>query len=331
MAANPYQPLSQVLQQAHETIISPHAPLLEPQFQFTANNASYAMNPGQPPTANQLPVPHPYHPPNIYSTPSPPPVNPANIQQPAFTVPHDAFSARNVTMDMLFATINTMNQRLERFDSILNVKLAKLDLIETLSQKFDNFEKSICEIRNEIEKIKEVQNKNSETLEDEEQHHREIEHRVSFLERRNAELDRENYELKEDFLKLQSHSMKYNLIFSGIKQPDGEAENTENVLRTFIEKELEIPDVADIQFQNVHRLKDRRNGKPRSIIARFANFKDHERVLKVVPDKLKNKPDFSVNKQYPAEISDRRKDLLPKFKEFKRQGRNGKMVTINVM
>jgi hypothetical protein len=38
--------------------------------------------------------------------------------------------------------------------------------------------------------------------------------------------------------------------------------------------ELEIPDADQINFQNVHRLRKRNDGKPRNIIARFTHYKD---------------------------------------------------------
>ncbi|CAG2208234.1 unnamed protein product [Mytilus edulis] len=103
---------------------------------------------------------------------------------------------------------------------------------------------------------------------------------------------------------------------------DDDHEDTEAVINNFIEKELEIPNADLIQFQNVHRLRKRRDGKPRNIIARFTNYRDHERVRKSVPNKLKSKPQFSVNQQYPTEISNRRKALIPKLKELQRRDKH---------
>jgi uncharacterized membrane protein len=39
-------------------------------------------------------------------------------------------------------------------------------------------------------------------------------------------------------------------------------EETEAVLKEFIKTELEIPDADQINFQNVHRLRKRNDGKP---------------------------------------------------------------------
>jgi hypothetical protein len=139
------------------------------------------------------------------------------------------------------------------------------------------------------------------------------------LERHNQYLETENKNLREDFLRLKTHSMKYNLIYGGIEQTQ-EYENTEEVFVNFMRTELGIDDANRINFQNVHRLSRRNDGKPRNIIARFANYSDHERVLKEVPKALKNKERFSVNQQYPSEIDDRRRALFPDFKYLQRQG-----------
>ncbi|CAC5396630.1 unnamed protein product [Mytilus coruscus] len=146
--------------------------------------------------------------------------------------------------------------------------------------------------------------------------------RIDFVNEFGRKLHRRNQyrknQLKEEYLKLQSHSMKYNLIFGGIIQTD-EEEDTETILKNFIKTELDIPDADEIDFQNVHRLRPRRDGKSRNTIARFTHYKDHERVKKVVPQKLKLKPRFTVNQQYPTEISNRRQKLFPKLKELHRR------------
>ena len=120
--------------------------------------------------------------------------------------------------------------------------------------------------------------------------------------------------------------MKYNLIFTVIPHSNGHEENTDVVLREFLNSELGISDANEIPFQNVHRLGARPDGKERSIIARFTRYNDHERVRKAASEKLKNKPAFSVYQQYPREIYNRRKLLIPKLKELQRQKCKAKLV-----
>jgi hypothetical protein len=48
--------------------------------------------------------------------------------------------------------------------------------------------------------------------------------------------------------------MKYNLMFTVIPHSNGHEENTDVVLREFLNSELGISDANEIPFQNVHRL-----------------------------------------------------------------------------
>jgi len=129
----------------------------------------------------------------------------------------------------------------------------------------------------------------------------------------------ENNELKEQRLEMKSYGMQYNLIFGGIPE-NRDDENTEEVLTNLIVTQLEI-DTSEIKFHNVHRLMARRDRKPRNIIAKFVCNKDHENVKK-----LKVKPQFSINQQYPMEIADRRKELFPKMRALRAEGRHVKLV-----
>ncbi|CAC5381880.1 unnamed protein product [Mytilus coruscus] len=245
---------------------------------------------------------------------------------PSQPFPASTDSARtHITMEMLFSSINIMNQRLERFDFEFTDRFSKLD--KKLDERFGTIDRNLAGMRQEIDEIKETQKNHEDILKTEEKHHHEISDRMRMVENYTQDIEIDSNNLREDFLKLQSHSMKYNLIFGGIPQTDDDDhEDTEAVIKNFIEKELEIPSAELIQFQNVHRLRKRRDGKPRNIIARFTNFRDHERVRKSVPNKLKSKPQFSVNQQYPTEISNRRKALIPKLKDFQRRGTKASLI-----
>ncbi|CAC5411138.1 unnamed protein product [Mytilus coruscus] len=226
--------------------------------------------------------------------------------------------------------MSVMNQKLENVNNtntVLHQQLQKLDLLEDISKKLQIFEKNMREMKIEINNMKATQEQQARTLAKEENHHHIIEDRVKSMEQVNTYLENENFELKEQFLRLQKHSMKYNLIFSGIKEQENESkEDTESVIKNFIATELEIRDANTIAFQNVHRLRPRNDGKPINIIARFSQYDDHQRVLRAVPEKLKHKSCYSVQQQYPAEINERRRALVPKLKEFQRARRNARII-----
>ena len=126
----------------------------------------------------------------------------------------------------------------------------------------------------------------------------------------------------QDLLKLQTHSMKYNLIFEGLNETEGE--NTETVIKEFIKTELKIEN--EISFQNVHRLRKTQDRTPRAILARFTRYSDHDLVIKAVPENLRGKHYYKVYQQYPRDIADRRKGLYPKLREYRRQERRAQIV-----
>jgi len=316
------QPFSQILQQAHDSYISPNVSFNGSPTQQHSNNMTFPVNP------NSL-VMHPFIPPYpqlpiIHSTPqpsaSPPPIQHSTYQQQP-SVPPDI----HASLQMLFQNFTDMNRRFDFLDTFMKEKLSKLDVIDKLNDKFDKFEKELVEMKSEINEIKNIQNTHKEIIDHEEQHHHEVADRMQTLERRSFDLEHENDELRENLLKMQTHSMKYNLIFGGISDKNCETENTEIVLKHFLQTELEITGVEDIEFQNVHRLRTRKNGKPRNIIARFTNYRDHEKVRQAA-SKLKGKPELTISQQYPPEIGDRRRKLYPKLKEFQRQGKRATMV-----
>ena len=75
-------------------------------------------------------------------------------------------------------------------------------------------------------------------------------------------------ELLSKNLYLESYSRRENIKFFSI--PEEEGENTEDILREFMERELGYRDARSVEFQRVHRINRGRNVHgPRPIIARF--------------------------------------------------------------
>jgi len=80
---------------------------------------------------------------------------------------------------------------------------------------------------------------------------------------------------------------------------------------------LKVP--GDIPLHVAHRLRKRRDRRPRSIVAKFEHRNDRDRVLEVVKTGVLNETDFSVNEQYPMAINELRQALLPKLREENRK------------
>ncbi|VDH95233.1 Hypothetical predicted protein [Mytilus galloprovincialis] len=236
-----------------------------------------------------------------------PPFVPSSVQT------ESLIPIQNITPQMIYSNINDTNHRLQRLEHVMNDKLSKLDLLDMFAEKFEKFENHISKVSNEINDVRNVQQKHSQTINKQENHHHQIEDRVRNLERSNKKLESENFELKETFLELQSHSMKYNLIFGGIRNQDGYEENTEEVLRFFFRKKWKF---LMLEIYNSKMYTDLVSG----LTAR------NEALLPVLLDSVIMSVLTEQLRQYPREINDRRKKLTPKLKEFKRQRRHAKLV-----
>lgn len=55
---------------------------------------------------------------------------------------------------------------------------------------------------------------------------------------------------------------------------EGEDEDTEEVLRAFMQRELGFMDATNLEFQRVHCIGKERDSKPRLILARFLRYRD---------------------------------------------------------
>ena len=85
------------------------------------------------------------------------------------------------------------------------------------------------------------------------------------FDQKSKEVIRENKELKDSVLYLKCSSIKYNLVFTGIKEHRNE--DTEQVLRQFLSVELGLDEW--FEFSNVHRFGRYYRNKQRPVVARF--------------------------------------------------------------
>ena len=272
----------------------------------------HGVNPPPPNYAPPPPVPH--------IPPSPtPPVSPPPIPYPppsVSPVPHSTPTSMHYPQ-------NSIASSLERQIIDMNNKLSKLDLLDnilhrlaSLEQQYTGFQHDLARMRTEVQVVTAKTDQNHE-------HCNYVSDKVTVLENRNKELAESNYELREEIHRLQTRSMKDNLLFSGLPEtpsPDGheDAQQTEIIISDFIKNKLQINE--DIPLQVAHRLKRRRDGRPRSIVAKFERRKDRERVLRAVKTGILNGTNLSVNEQFPAAISQRRQELLPKLREERAKG-----------
>ena len=133
---------------------------------------------------------------------------------------------------------------------------------------------------------------------------------IKLIEQKHQQLEEKNSEL-EDI------SRRNNLRFSGFtgKVEGADSwEESENLIRKFIERNLEM-ESNDITIERAHRTGCKINGK-------FLNYKDKDAVLNQYRQKQLWKDNIYVNEDY----SEHTADLFEQAKEIRQSGKSAKAV-----
>lgn len=147
------------------------------------------------------------------------------------------------------------------------------------------------------------------------------------------QLNKANLDLEEQKrrnIKLEAQSRRNNIKFFNVpeSETDGSNKGTEKVLKNLLRNELKMSkDAVDhLEFERVHRIPTRRNtdqadaNKPRPIIAKMSFFKDKGRIFQHVKN-INPTLKIGVADDFPKEIEDMRKELLPVLKKAKKQNK----------
>ena len=136
--------------------------------------------------------------------------------------------------------------------------------------------------------------------------------------------EQENRVLKEQLLQQESYTRRDNLLFLGIQEQHNE--NSEETVRTLLRSSLGLSDetVKTILISRCHRVGKKKSSHPRPIIARFLI---HSQKMWVWQKRftLKETP-YLIKEDFPREIQNRRKLMLPLYNEAKRRDRTTKIV-----
>ena len=143
------------------------------------------------------------------------------------------------------------------------------------------------------------------------------------MEGRLIRAEKEIQDLKEQQLMSEARSMRDNLIFYNITEPT--QENPETTLNNFLKDEMKVndDDLKKIKFDRVHRIGKKEKTKTRPLIAKFNPSSGKGLVLSHAKNLNKEKK-FGVNEQLPRELEERKKHLLPQYREARSQDKKPK-------
>ena len=208
-----------------------------------------------------------------------------------------------------------------QFQSQINRKLSEVD---SKLKILDQLEKKVETVENEISKMWSEIRVNHKEYDSKINHIGERVHGIEFSNSEAQEkldnLTKENDKLKDSLVYLQSQSMRNNLIFCNIEEKE-QPENTEQVVRNFLVEKMKVAEdlVRDMRIERAHRMGSvgQRNHQGerqhRKIVCKFTLFKDRELIRKAKINL--DKSQYYVHEQFPPEIVEKRRRLVPKMKE----------------
>ena len=262
-----------------------------------------------------------------------PPASASASSVPVYQSPSASYNSQ------LMERLNSIDNKLKSLDSIekqlvsMNNKISGLDLrlqeneksVKTLNAKVSDLEDSRNFDAGVIDQVKKTETGLRKEL-DQTKHmttdiNKAAEERHKMKEDY-TKLKAENDKLKRDLTDLKGRSMRNNLMFYNLaeRQENRQDENCEEKVIQFCEVELEqINARNELVIERAHRIGEYKPTKTRPIVVRFNNYKQKEAVKKVAISKLTDSI-YAVGDQFPKEVQDKRRDLLPAKKSAQRKG-----------
>ena len=189
-----------------------------------------------------------------------------------------------------------------------------MDTIECTVKKIEG---SLDKLEERIAKLEELEKTARKALD---KRIKGIEGKRAELKVKEGEIDQTLKDLNTKDLYLEAYSRRENIKFNNIPEspsPRNGLEDTEEVLRSFLEKQLGYHDASSVEIQRVHRLgRKREDGRALPILARFLRSKDCEKIF-ALGSRLRDR-NFQMFKDLPQELVTRRRAQMDTFKKAKR-------------
>ena len=194
-------------------------------------------------------------------------------------------------------------------------------MLEEVCKKVTELQRSIEFAHDEVEDIK------KENVE--------LKKQVKNMSRKVGQLTDGKERVTAKIIDLQARSVRDNLLFFGIHEE--KKEDCEQLLKTALYHHLKI-NAQETQVARVHRVARKTRDNIRPIVAKFERYKERQMVRDAFFAQLNDvtkkneengkqeKVQIGIAEQFPAEIQQKRKALIPKMNEAKNEGEKVKLV-----
>lgn len=199
----------------------------------------------------------------------------------------------------------------------------KLNSLDTLEKKVSSFEKELNKMWVAIEDRIKCTDAKLDGLVDRIETH-DVE--AALMTERVSRLEKQRDDLRDDVAYLKSQSMRNNLVFTNIPEDNTSgnepADVTESKLRQHLQEKLKLAKetAESIRFERIHRSPGHPvQGRIRNVIAKFTFFKDRELVRREWKQLAGS--GCQMYEQFPPEVMDKRRRLVPKMKDARKEGK----------
>ena len=206
-----------------------------------------------------------------------------------------------------------LQQVLERLTSVEGKLDGVLEKVQRLETALSSVKSDITELQSKTTQMKKVSDDMEAGLNN-------LNTEVEELRKKIGEREKEIKLINDRCLYQEVYNRRENLRFLGFPEATSNEEVASETVYQFLERELELEGVRDIEFQRVHRIGKKKAGAVRPIIARFLRFPDRERIFRRALE-VRDVTEVRVFTDLPKEIQERRKKQWPKLKKAREEGK----------
>ena len=227
-------------------------------------------------------------------------------------------TSRLDSIDNKLMSLDSINQQL----SVINGKISNLQI-----RVVEN-EKTVKNLQKTVSDLEESKNFDSSSITSLNESQKRIDSSHSKILNDLKQTQDQNAKMAEQLIDLKGRSMRDNLLFFGFPESRHNQRNEPCVSKIFdfCEIELGLTDVREtVKIDRAHRIGPPKPSKTRPIVAKFNYYRDKETIKRAAGEKLTNSK-FSVGDQFPKEIQQRRRKLVPILKKAQSEGKDAILI-----
>ena len=206
-----------------------------------------------------------------------------------------------------------LQQVLERLTSVEGKLDGVLEKVQRLETALSGIKSDITELQSKTTQMKKVSDDIEAGLNN-------VNTEVEELRKKMGENEKEIKLINDRCLFQEVYNRRENLRFLGFPEATSNEEVVSETVYQFLERELELEGVRNIEFQRVHHIGKKKAGAVRPIIARFLRFPDRERIFRRALE-VRDVTEVRVFTDLPKEIQERCKKQWPKLKKAREEGK----------